>query len=151
MWYTWLSHDIANIAVFLPRELTLWQFGAVLVVFVSLLAYIMWRRGGKIQHIVLEKTNTNYLRSATIIDLCYGLILFFFKELNSIPMSTTWVFIGLLSGRELAMYSRIAHYQFKDVFPIVGKDLLRLLFGLAVSILIAISIQNPQFFSALLG
>lgn len=151
LWYTWLSHDIANIAVFLPRELTLWQFGAVLVVFVSLLAYIMWRRGGKIQHIVLEKTNTNYLRSATIIDLCYGLILFFFKELNSIPMSTTWVFIGLLSGRELAMYSRIAHYQFKDVFPIVGKDLLRLLFGLAVSILIAISIQNPQFFSALLG
>ena len=142
LWYTWLSHDIANIAVFLPRDLNLWQFIAVVTVFVIGLAYIFWRRGGKIQNIVLEKTNTNYLRSATIIDLCYGLILFFFKELNSIPMSTTWVFIGLLSGRELAMYSRIAHYKFKDVFPIVGKDLLRLLFGLAVSVLIAVAIQN---------
>jgi len=142
LWYTWLSHDIANIAVFLPRALSIPQFIAVLAVFVILLAYIMWKRGGKIQHIVLEKTATNYLRSATMIDLAYGIILFVFKEINSIPMSTTWVFIGLLSGRELAMYSRIAHYQFKDVFPIVGKDLLRLLFGLAVSILIAVAIQN---------
>jgi len=154
LWYTWLSHDIANIAVFLPRDLNTWQFIAVLAVFVVGLAYIFWRRGGKIQHIVLEKTNTNYLRSATMIDLCYGLILFVFKELNSIPMSTTWVFIGLLSGRELAMYARIAHYQFKDVFPIVGKDMLRLLFGLAVSILIAVAIQNStvigQYLSALL-
>lgn len=151
LWYTWLSHDIANIAVFLPRELNLWQFIAVLLVFVVGLAYIFWQRGGKIQHIVLEKSHTNYLRSATIIDLCYGLILFAFKEISSIPMSTTWVFIGLLSGRELAMYSRIAHYTFKDVFPIVGKDLLRLLFGLAVSILIAVAIQNPQFFSSFFG
>lgn len=149
LWYTWLSHDIANIAVFLPRELSLSQFAAVLGVFVIGLAYIFWKRGGKIQHIVLEKSHTNYLRSATIIDLCYGLILFFFKEISSIPMSTTWVFIGLLSGRELAMYSRIANYKFKDVFPIVGKDLLRLLFGLAVSILIALAIQNPQIFSNL--
>lgn len=146
LWYTWLSHDIANIAVFLPRELSLWQFGLVLLVFVTGLAYIIWRRGGKIQRIVLEKMHTNYLRSATIIDLCYGIILFVFKELNSIPMSTTWVFIGLLSGRELAMYSRMKDYEFKDFFPIVGKDMLRLLFGLAVSILIAVAIQNPQVF-----
>lgn len=144
LWYTWLSHDIANIAVFLPRDLNVGQFAMVLGVFVAGLAYIFWRRGGKIQHIVLEKSHTNYLRSATIIDLCYGIILFVFKELNSIPMSTTWVFIGLLSGRELAMYTRIAHYKFKHVFPIVGKDMLRLLFGLAVSILIALAIQNVE-------
>lgn len=148
LWYTWLAHDIANIAVFLPRELNLWQFAAVLAVFVVGLAYIFWRRGGKIQRIVMEKSHTNYLRSATLIDLCYGLILFFFKELSSIPMSTTWVFIGLLSGRELAMYTRITDYKFKNVFPIVGKDLLRLLFGLAVSILIAVAIQNSDIIGA---
>ncbi|XKT74156.1 MAG: hypothetical protein ACJKTH_02235 [Patescibacteria group bacterium UBA2163] len=142
LWYTWLSHDIANIAVFLPRELNLWQFGAVLAVFVVGLAYIMYNRGGKIQNIVLEKSNTNYLRSATLIDLTFGIILLVFKEMNNIPMSTTWVFIGLLSGRELAMYSRIVEYKLKHVFPIVGKDLLRLLFGLAISILIAFAIQH---------
>ncbi|MFQ5540748.1 MAG: hypothetical protein ACE5F4_00670 [Candidatus Paceibacteria bacterium] len=148
LWYTWLSHDIANIAVFLPRELSIPQFLAVITVFVAGLGYIMYRRGGKIQNIVLEKSNTNYIRSATIIDFCYGLILLVFKEMNNIPMSTTWVFIGLLSGRELAMYTRIKDYQFKHVFPIVGKDFLRLIFGLAVSVLIAFAIQNSSIVSA---
>ena len=147
LWYTWLSHDIANVAVFLPRELSVVQFGLVLTIFIVWLAYIFWRRGGKIQNIVMEKMSTNYVRSATIIDLCYAIILLVFKEWSSIPMSTTWVFIGLLSGRELAMSSRIKDYKFKDVFPIVGKDLLRLLLGLGISILIALAIQNPEFFA----
>jgi len=146
LWYTWLSHDIANVAVFLPRDLDILQFFLVLLVFIVWLAHIFWRRGGKIQSIVMEKMNTNYVRSATIIDLCYAIILLVFKEWNSIPMSTTWVFIGLLSGRELAMSSRIKDYKFKDAFPIVGKDLLRLLLGLGISVLIALAIQNPEFF-----
>lgn len=141
LWYSWLSHDIANSAVFLPRDLSIVQFILVLGLFVSFLGYILYRRGGKIQHIVMEKSHTNYIRSATIIDLTYGIILLAFKEANSIPMSTTWVFIGLLSGRELAMASRIAHYKLKNVFPIVGKDLLRLLFGLGVSVVVALTIQ----------
>ncbi len=144
LWYTWLSHDIANIAVFLPRELTLYQFFAVLTVFVVGLGYILSQRGGRIQKVVLEKTSTNYLRSATIIDFTYAIILLIFKEMNSIPMSTTWVFIGLLSGRELAMSTRAKDYKFKHVFPIVGKDLLKLLLGLIVSIAIALIIQNPE-------
>lgn len=142
LWYSWLSHDIANSAVFLPRNLSVFQFILVLILFVGLLGYIMYRRGGRIQHIVMEKSHTNYIRSATIIDLTYAIILYIFKEVNSIPMSTTWVFIGLLSGRELAMASRIAHYKLKNVFPIVGKDLLRLLFGLAVSVVVALTIQS---------
>ncbi len=147
LWYTWLSHDIANVAVFLPRELTVLQFVMVTTIFVIGLAYIFWRRGGKIQNIVLEKTSTRYIRSATVIDFLYALILLVFKDWSSIPMSTTWVFIGLLSGRELAMSSWMRDYKFKDVFPIVGKDMLRLLFGLAISILIALSIQNIEMFT----
>lgn len=150
LWYTWLSHDIANIAVFLPRALSVPQFIAVVSIFVAGLAFIFYHRGGRIQHIVLEKAHTNYLRSATLIDLSYAIILLVFKEMNSIPMSTTWVFIGLLSGRELAMYTRLADYKFKHVFPIVGKDMLRLLFGLAVSIVIALAIQNPEYISRVL-
>lgn len=143
LWYTWLSHDIANIAVFLPRDFDLGLLLFVLAVFVSGLAYIFWKRGGAIQHIVLEKSHTNYIRSATIIDFCYAIILLVFKEWSSIPMSTTWVFIGLLSGRELAISTRMGdEYRYKDVFPLVGKDMLRLLFGLAISIAIALGIQN---------
>lgn len=142
LWGTWLAHDVANIAVFLPRPMSLGMLLFVLAIFVAGMAYILFRRGGAIQHIVLEKTHTNYLRSATIIDLCYAFILLFFIELNNVPMSTTWVFLGLLSGRELAIASRTPDYHLKNVFPIVGKDILRLLFGLAVSVAIALFVQG---------
>lgn len=57
-------------------------------------------------------------------------------------MSTTWVFIGLLAGRELAIATQTRSYRFKNVFPLVGKDILKLLFGLTVSIAIAVAIQH---------
>jgi len=143
LWFSWLSHDMANIMVFLPRELSPEMLLGVLSVFVIGLAYIFYQRGGKIQNIVMEKTNVSYVRSATIIDLCYAFLLIYFKELNSIPMSTTWVFIGLLSGRELAIATvQRASYKLTNVFPIVGKDMLKLLFGLVVSVAIAFFIQN---------
>lgn len=144
LWFTWLSHDIANIAVFLPREMGLGVFLFVLATFIIGLGHIFWQRGGKIQQVVMEKTATNYLRSATIIDLLYALILLVFKEYNSIPMSTTWVFIGLLAGRELAIATRMKDYKYKQVFPIVGRDMIKLILGLVVSVVIALAIQNAE-------
>ena len=145
LWYSWLSHDVANIAVFLPRQLSLSMLIFILTTFVLGLAYIFKIRGGKIQKIVLTKHSTSYVRSATFIDLFYAFVLIFFKQYNNIPMSTTWVFVGMLCGRELAIATiQSASYKFKDVFPIVGKDMLKLLFGLAVSVLIALSVQNIE-------
>lgn len=143
LWYTWLSHDIANIAVFLPRDINIPTLIGILAVFIIGLAYIFKIRGGKIQQIVLEKSHTNYIRSATVIDFCYAIILLVFKEWSSIPMSTTWVFIGLLAGRELAIAARMGkEYGTRNVFPIVGKDVLKLLVGLGVSVVLALLIQN---------
>ena len=93
------------------------------------------------QQIVLEKHNTRYVRSATIIDAVYWLILYFFKELNDIPMSTTWVFVGLLCGRELAMATVTGKEKFKSVFPLIGKDFLKMMVGLAASLAIVLSIH----------
>ena len=45
------------------------------VVFVAGLAFMFPEGGGKIQNIVIEKHNTRYVRSATIIDAVYWLIL----------------------------------------------------------------------------
>lgn len=152
LWYTWLSHDVANVAVFLPRSLSIPMLVFVVGVFVLGLGIIFKHQGGKIQQIVIEKSHTNYIRSATIIDFCYAFILIVFKSMSSIPMSTTWVFIGLLSGRELAISTMLGNkYKFKDVFPLVGKDMLRLLFGLGVTILIALMIQNAATIQAFLG
>lgn len=144
LWFTWLSHDIANIAVYLPRELSIVHLAVVCVTFVSLLGYIFWSHGGRIQHIVLDKTGTRYVRSATIIDLVYGLILLFFKEFNDIPMSTTWVFVGLLSGRELAISTVHHRHKIGNVFPIIGRDFLKMMFGLVVSVAIVMAVHELQ-------
>ena len=147
LWFTWLSHDVANIAVFLPRMLSVEMFIFVIGVFVIGLGFIFYRRGGGIQDIVQSKSNVNYVRSATIIDIVYTLILIVFKEWSSIPMSTTWVFIGLLTGRELAINTLLKRKDktslfTRGVFPIVGKDFLKLIFGLGVSVVISILIQQ---------
>ena len=141
LWYTWLSHDLANIAVFLPRAVPVEWMIIVSLVFVVLLGYMFYERGGKIQKIVLEKTGTRYVRSATLIDLVYAFILLFFKQYNDIPMSTTWVFVGLLCGRELAISTIMQNYKFKYVFPIIARDFVKMLVGLLVSIGIVLMIH----------
>lgn len=141
LWWTWLSHDMANIAVFLPRQLPIEFMFIISIVFVAGLGYMFRERGGKIQKIVLEKHNTRYVRSATIIDGVYWLILWFFKEYNDIPMSTTWVFVGLLTGRELAIASFTDKRKFKGVFPLVAKDFLKMMVGLSASIGIVLLIH----------
>ena len=138
LWYTWLAHDISNIMVFLPRELSVIQVIGITAFFVSVLGLVFYRKGGKIQEIVINKKNTRYVRSATIIDLVYALLLLYFKQYNSIPMSTTFVFVGLLAGRELALNSSL----YKKSFPIITKDLGKLLLGMGVSLAIVFLIQN---------
>jgi len=141
LWWTWLSHDMANIAVFLPRELDVSLMLMISVIFVVGLGFMFREGGGKIQQIVLEKHNTRYIRSATIIDLFYWLTLWFFKELNDIPMSTTWVFVGLLAGREFAIASFMGKKKTKSVFPIVGKDFGKMMIGLSASLAIVLLIH----------
>ena len=141
LWWTWLSHDMANIAVFLPRELPVDLMVCISVVFVGGLWWMFREGGGKIQNIVLEKHNTRYVRSATIIDGVYWVILFVFKELNDIPMSTTWVFVGLLCGRELAMATMTGKEKFKVVFPLIGKDFFKMMIGLGASVGVVLAIH----------
>ena len=141
LWYTWLSHDMANIAVFLPRQLPVEMLLFTMLLLSGLLFYVFYEKGGKIQKIVLNKRGTRFVRSATIIDFFYAFILLYFKMYNDIPMSTTWVFVGLLCGRELAIASMAKDYKLSYVFPIIGKDFLKMMFGLLVSVGIVISIH----------
>ncbi len=133
LWAMWLIQDFANIYVYLPRALNAMELAVSLVILLAMLAFIFYSKGGKIQKIVKAKTNTADIRSATIIDLLFGLILLFFKELNNVPMSTTWVFIGLLAGREIAIKYRLQEFS-NATLKDIAMDLLKVFFGLAVSI-----------------
>jgi len=141
LWAAWLSHDVANIAVYLPRQLDVTLLLIVVTYFTILLFYIFYIQGGAIQKVVLDKTGTRYARSATIINTIYAVVLYYFKELNDLPMSTTWVFVGLLCGRELAISTMNKDYKFKYVFPLIGKDFIKMIFGLSISVGIVLSIH----------
>lgn len=143
LWFSWLSHDMANIAVYLPREMPLNLLVLTIVMLVAWLAYIFYHKGSKIQEIVLEKTGARFMRSATVIDLVYAFLLVYFKGINNIPMSTTWVFVGLLTGRELAIATvHRETYHFGYVFPLIGKDFLKMMIGLGVSVGLVLMIHN---------
>lgn len=141
LWSQWLIQDFANIFVFLPRQLGVVELLISLGVILLIMAYIFNSKGGSIQKIVSQKSNTQHIRSATIIDACYAVLLFFFTTLSDIPMSTTWTFVGILAGREIAINYLLNKKQLKKTYRILVKDFAKVNIGLIVSILIAFLIQ----------
>jgi hypothetical protein len=145
LWSVWLMQDMANIAVYLPRQLSTGEFAFFSLFIFFGLGILMYLRGDRIQQIVTEKSFITDVRSATIVDFVYAFILYYFKTVSVVPMSTTWVFIGLLAGRELAMSisgDRGHGKPYKKTFKLIGRDALYAGIGLLVSIILAISI-NP--------
>ncbi len=134
LWSQWLKQDLANIYVYLPRKLEAGHFALSVVLFLGLLAFVIYQRGGAVQKVVTSKTNTSDIRSATVIDFLYGFMLLIFLELSKIPMSTTWVFVGLLAGREFAMGISLKSPSLSQIWRIVGMDLLKIVAGLGVSV-----------------
>jgi len=136
LWYMWLSHDIANVFVYLPRDgVSLSTMLGVIAILVGGLAHLFYTKGGKIQEIVLSKSGTRFIRSACLIDLFYAMVLWYFKIHSAIPMSTTWVFVGLLAGRELAVYRSFNKGKETSViFPMLVADFLKIMIGLGLSV-----------------
>jgi hypothetical protein len=134
LWSQWLIQDLANIFVYLPRRIGVELLLFSILVMLILHGYIFYRRGGRIQGIVTSKTNTTDIRSATIIDFMFGCILWYFKQISNIPMSTTWVFLGLLAGRELALTLQLRMRPMRETATLVLKDAGKATAGLLVSL-----------------
>jgi phosphate/sulfate permease len=154
LWSMWLVQDLANIFVYLPREISWWALALALGGMVLMQGYIFREKGGKIQKVVTSKTNTLDVRSATFIDLLYGIVLLFFKvdyipKLFSamdmavpwpekMPMSTTWVFLGLIAGREVGIALRLRHRTKKKVSNLIFRDAGKAFFGSAIAVVLAL-------------
>ena len=151
LWSVWLMQDAANIAVYLPRSMAFSEFlGFALVVFFGL-GLLLYYKGGRIQKIVTEKSVITDVRFATIVDFIYCIILFYFKLYSKVPMSTTWVFIGLLAGREVAMAIRnTGDNSLLTSFRLMMKDFSFAMIGLIISIAIAIGVNDQLTFASML-
>ncbi|MGY6559057.1 MAG: hypothetical protein ACXIT9_07215 [Nitritalea sp.] len=148
LWAVWIMQDAANIAVFLPRQLNVWEFVAYAGFVFCGLGFLFYLKGDRIQGIVNEKTKVTDVRAATIVDFVYAIILFYFKMLSNIPMSTTWVFIGLLGGRELAIAMSKSKKLTKKkarlvrAYRLAKNDVVKALIGLLVSLILALIINE---------
>lgn len=137
LWVAWLLQDTANIAVFLPRQLGIIEFLTAAFILIAALLIIIRTNGGTIQRVVSEKSDIQWAKAATIVDLVYGSLLFFFQYVSNVPMSTTWAFLGLLAGREIIL--NVITYKdlpYLDTFRKVGKDVVLATIGILVSILV---------------
>ncbi|NJN78775.1 MAG: hypothetical protein HC803_11020 [Saprospiraceae bacterium] len=152
LWWQWLTQDLANIYIFLKggdgKSDVIFLTSLVLIL--VLLAFVFKRKGGEVQKMVRKKINTTDIRSATFIDLIYGLTLYAFKDDYfglwgaKIPMSTTWLFVGLLAGREIAIKINLEGKVSKETTRMLLADLSKIVIGLIVSILLVILIKIIQ-------
>ncbi|MCC5921492.1 MAG: hypothetical protein LAT68_14010 [Cyclobacteriaceae bacterium] len=148
LWSVWIMQDAANIAIFLPRQLSLYEFLFFTLFIFFGLGLLFYFKGDKIQQIVDEKSGVTDVRAATVVDFIYAIILFVFKTLSNVPMSTTWVFLGLLGGRELAIAlgknrKKKRRKSTRKAFRMVNKDLMNAGIGLLVSLILALMINEP--------
>lgn len=150
LWSIWVQQNAANVAVMLPRSLDGGSFIAFCVIILVHLAVIIYRGGGEIQEIVARKTNTKDIRSATVIDIVYAVVLYYFKVVSEVPMSTTWVFVGLLAGREISIAAHKSWTAVKGTRFELGRDLLAVVVGLVISLVMA-AVVNPVVLDAFLG
>jgi hypothetical protein len=141
LWSQWLVHDLANIFVLLPRQLGAGPMALTTALLCAGLCGLVAWGGGPIQQVVQNKTNAGQLRSATLIDLLFGALLLALARWSPMPLSTTWVFLGLLAGRELALLPRLHTRLAGEVAVGLGRDLAKASLALLLSLAVALLVQ----------
>ena len=146
LWGVWVMQDGANIAVFLPRQLDAMQFIIFAVTIFAGLGLLFYLRGDKIQEVVSEKARISDVRAATLIDATYVILLIYKLFISTVPMSTTWVFLGVIGGREIAVSlarTKKGKKHRKKAGKMIFRDFSYAMIGLFVSIALAAG-ANPE-------
>ena len=109
------------------------------------LGFILKKKGERIQKIVSEKSRISDIRAASLVDITYTGLLFYKLYISNVPLSTTWVFLGLIAGREIAISikrEKRGSKHKKKAFRMILRDILLALFGLSISLIVAYLVNN---------
>ncbi len=153
LWGVWVMQDGANIAVFLPRQMDGGQFIIFSATIFLGLGLLFFLRGDKIQQVVSEKARISDIRAATLVDATYVLLLIYKLFISTVPMSTTWVFLGVIGGREIAISlarKKKGKKHRKKAGRMIFKDFAYAMIGLFVSIALAAG-ANPDIRKAIVS
>ena len=152
LWAVWVMQDGANIAVYLPRQQSLTQFIIFATTIFAGLGLLFYLRGDKIQKVVSEKSRISDIRAATLVDLTYVILLIYKLFISTVPMSTTWLFLGIIGGREIAISlarTKKGKKHRKKAGKMIFKDFSYAAIGLLISVALAAA-ANPSIREAIL-
>lgn len=152
LWAVWVMQDGANIAVYLPRQQSLTQFIIFATTIFAGLGLLFYLRGDKIQKVVSEKSRISDIRAATLVDLTYVILLIYKLFISTVPMSTTWLFLGIIGGREIAISlarTKKGKKHRKKAGKMIFKDFSYAAIGLIISVALAAA-ANPSIRIAIL-
>lgn len=146
LWGVWVMQDGANIAVYLPRRMDLVEFLIFTITIFSGLGLLFYLRGDRIQEVVSEKVRISDVRAATLVDATYVILLIYKLFISTVPMSTTWVFLGVIGGREIAISlarTKRGRKHRKKAGRMIFRDFSSAMIGLFISVALAAG-ANPD-------
>lgn len=140
LWAVWVMQDGANIAVYLPRQLNVTQFLIFTLTIFAGLGLLFYLRGDKIQEVVSKKSRISDIRAATLVDFSYVILLIYKLFISTVPLSTTWVFLGIIGGREIAISlarKKKGKKHKKKASRLILSDFGKAMAGLIISVALA--------------
>jgi hypothetical protein len=104
-----------------------------------LIFIVLSKNNDSINKIVKEKIDAGNIKSTTIFNFICSFILLYLQFFNKIPLTTTWVFLGLISGRELSIaYTNDNFFSGKNIkisMEKIVKDLCKAVIGIVCSLI----------------
>lgn len=139
LWYSWLSTCMSSFLVFLPRKFNIRHL--ILFLFIGILLLVIIAKNGicNMEEIVEEKSDLKNIRSSVIFNITYSILLLVFKFNDRINITTTWLFLGLLDGRELSITNSkataMSGNSYKTCLKKIFRDLYLSIIGIFVSLI----------------
>lgn len=103
VWMAWNILSICVFVVFVDRQFNVFELVIFNLIIILILYILISNSGGKIEKIIKEKKGSNNKKTTAIFNLLFAMILLYLQFFSNVPLTTTWVFLGLLAGRELAI------------------------------------------------
>lgn len=140
LWCCWLNTCVSSFMVFLPPKLDLKHLILLLIVGSVVISIItIFRPNDKMEQIIEEKTDVKNIMSSVLFNILHSVVLLLLKLNSEVPIPTSWIFTGLLDGRELGIVTKksnsFSDSKYKLCLKKITRDLCFNTIGIIISLL----------------
>lgn len=118
----WLVTSTCTFTIFLPRVFTIKYLILFIIVGIFSILVILYNDNTTIKKIIGNKSDINY-KSGAIFNILFAMIMLSVQYISKIPITSTWVFLGVLAGRELAIAGSKKNNNSLNIIQSLKNDL----------------------------